>query len=146
MWQEHIPLEFVKTPTGPVDIEVHFVRMDHGDEYSFDGPGGEVGHAFYPNNPVRRGRVHLDDDEPWGPTTTTTRGRNLDWVAVHEIGHTLGLAHSEPHIESIMVASYEGYKVIKPRLFPADIVNIQKLYGRNYLRRHPVFSLTCFFS
>uniref|UniRef100_A0A914XQ48 Peptidase metallopeptidase domain-containing protein n=1 Tax=Plectus sambesii TaxID=2011161 RepID=A0A914XQ48_9BILA len=125
MWEEHIPLKFVKTADGPVDVEVHFVKLDHGDEFSFDGSGGEVGHAFYPNNPVRRGRVHFDDDEPWGP-----KGRNLPWVAAHEIGHTLGLPHTDPNIPSIMVAQYHGFGVDKPHLFDADIANIQQLYGQ----------------
>jgi len=38
------------------------------------------------------GDAHFDDDERF--TTRTRDGINLDWVAVHEFGHSLGLKHS----------------------------------------------------
>ena len=38
------------------------------------------------------GDTHFDDDEQF--TTGTREGINLDWVAVHEFGHSLGLKQS----------------------------------------------------
>ncbi len=72
----------------------------------------------------------MDDEEPWGP-----HGRNLEWVAAHEIGHALGLPHSDPKQPSIMLAQYDGYRQSHPHLYQSDIISIQRLYGeKNSLR------------
>ena len=61
------------------------------------------------------------------------RNFNLYDVALHEIGHTLGLPHS--HVErSIMfpVTNSPGYNGMYSRgLDETDIINIQALYGKN---------------
>uniref|UniRef100_A0ABI7YWL8 Peptidase metallopeptidase domain-containing protein n=1 Tax=Felis catus TaxID=9685 RepID=A0ABI7YWL8_FELCA len=54
----------------------------------FAKQGGALAHAFLP----RRGEAHFDRDERW--SLSRRRGRNLFVVLAHEIGHTLGLAHS----------------------------------------------------
>ena len=52
------------------------------------------------------GDAHIDDDERF--TTGTRDGINLDWVAVHEFGHSLGLENSGV-LQSIMHPWYRGY-------------------------------------
>jgi hypothetical protein len=47
------------------DIEISFATLFHGDDFPFDGVGNEVAHAFYPNHVRFRGRIHIDDAEPW---------------------------------------------------------------------------------
>jgi len=51
----------------------------------------------------------------------------LDWVAVHEFGHSLGLEHSNVR-QSIMYPWYKGY-VPDIKLTEDDIKGIQALYG-----------------
>ncbi|EDO48606.1 predicted protein, partial [Nematostella vectensis] len=113
-------------PDDKVDILIDFVRGYHGDGYPFDGPGGTLAHAFYPhNNEGISGDAHFDDDEDF--TTGKDSGINLDWVALHEFGHSLGIDHSEVH-GSIMFPWYQGYKQ-KIQLTWDDVMAIQGIYG-----------------
>ncbi|GCC41676.1 hypothetical protein chiPu_0025519, partial [Chiloscyllium punctatum] len=52
----------------------------------FDGTGQEYAHAW------RLGDVHFDDDEHF-VSPSSSEGISLLTVAVHEIGHVLGLPH-----------------------------------------------------
>ena len=69
--------------------------------------------------------VHFDDDETF--TTGTSGGINLDWAALHEFGHNLGLKHSNIR-ESVMYPWYKGY-IPNIKLSNYDIHELQALYG-----------------
>jgi len=56
-------------------------------------------------------------------------GTNLLQVAIHELGHSLGLGHSDVK-ESIMAPFYRGYK-LDVTLHQDDLDGIRYLYG-NY--------------
>lgn len=86
MWTEHTDLKFSRKYVGKVDIDIRFEKGDHGDGFPFDGPGNVLAHAL-------KEFVHFDDDETW-KTTSDGVGTSLFKVAVHEIGHALGLSHS----------------------------------------------------
>ena len=60
----------VKSTNTSVDIQISFVRGDHGDEHPFDGRGGSLAHAF---SPELGGDQHYDEDELWSHLTQDGR-------------------------------------------------------------------------
>ncbi|XP_010273361.1 PREDICTED: metalloendoproteinase 1-like [Nelumbo nucifera] len=104
------------------DIRISFFKGDHDNGSPFDGLGGVLAHAFAPND----GRVHFDLEERW------TNGIRADWidpasVAVHKIGHLLGLGHNSEH-DAVMFP-YIDVGTQKVNLHPYDIEGIQSHYG-----------------
>merc|ERR1719266_2414819 len=89
--------------SGSVHIEIRFERYEHGDGDAFDGPGGTLAHAYFPQY---GGDVHVDDTEFW--TIDSFKGTNILQTMVHEIGHSLGLSHSDVRA-AIMAPFYKGW-------------------------------------
>lgn len=105
------------------NVLIKFASEDHGDGFPFDGPGNVLAHAFHPGSSLN-GQVHLDLDENWsiyGENDTIS----LLHVAIHELGHALGLGHSSQN-KSIM---YAWYKPSNFKLDEDDILAINSLYG-----------------
>ncbi|XP_068162289.1 matrix metallopeptidase-21 [Antennarius striatus] len=134
MWSEVSPLEFLedtRSPLEEVDIRLGFGTGRHlGCNQRFDGTGHEFAHAWF------LGDIHFDDDEHFtGPNAGS--GISLLKVAVHEIGHVLGL----PHI-------YRPGSIMQPSYLPQeaglemdwmDRKAIQQLYGGCRGRFNTVF-------
>ncbi|XP_051771037.1 matrix metallopeptidase-21 [Ctenopharyngodon idella] len=124
MWSEVSPLQFVEdvhSPLEDIDIRLGFGTGRHlGCSQRFDGAGREFAHAWF------LGDIHFDDDEHF-TVPNTGNGISLLKVAVHEIGHVLGL----PHI-------YRPGSIMQPSYLPQDggfeidwmdRKSIQSLYG-----------------
>jgi hypothetical protein len=61
-WLDYIPMTIESTcSTCKADFILDFTRERHADLYPFDGVGGTLAHAFFPED----GRVHFDKDETW---------------------------------------------------------------------------------
>ncbi|KAM3910157.1 matrix metalloproteinase-25 [Leptodactylus fuscus] len=133
-WGRESNLHFSEAGAGDADLRVSFVEGAHGDGYPFDGPGGTLGHAFFPGVGPSAGATHMDADESW--TYNAAEGTDLFAVAVHEFGHSLGLSHSSAE-NSIMKPYYQGSlgEHRRYRLPPDDVQGIQALYGRRIV--HP---------
>ncbi|XVF44099.1 hypothetical protein PTKIN_Ptkin02bG0093100 [Pterospermum kingtungense] len=130
-WAAVTPLTFTQTDSYSIaDIKIAFYSGDHGDGEPFDGVLGTLAHAFSPTS----GRFHLDKDENWvvsGDVSTSAlpSAVDLESVAVHEIGHLLGLGHSSVEDAIMYPAISSGTK--KVELASDDIQGIQLLYGSN---------------
>jgi len=122
MWEAATDLTFSLKKSGSVHIEIRFERYEHGDGDAFDGPGGTLAHAYFPQY---GGDVHVDDTEFW--TIDSFKGTNILQTMVHEIGHSLGLSHSDVRA-AIMAPFYKGWDP-NMKLDKDDIKGIQALYG-----------------
>jgi hypothetical protein len=83
--------------TGEIRIAAHV----------FDGPSGTLAHAYYPppNGNSAAGDLHFDSQESW---TCDNRGLDIGIVALHEIGHTIGLAHENTSAVAVMDPYYNS--------------------------------------
>jgi hypothetical protein len=110
-------------PIGAATVNVLFGAYDHGDGYPFDGPGGILAHTFYPAPPNPEpiaGDMHFDDSESWHIGIYT----DVFSVALHELGHSLGLGHSDDPT----AVMYPYYKMVTTLAAP-DIAAILTLYA-----------------
>ena len=126
VWEKHANITFQWVETGVPDLEIRWESGEHGDGDAFDGSGGTLAHAFFPQGDKLSGDIHFDDGEVWTLGTDGT-GTNLTQAAAHEMGHALGLDHS-PDPDALMAPIYRGY-VPGFDLMADDIEKIQMVYG-----------------
>ncbi|KAA0195493.1 hypothetical protein HAZT_HAZT010644 [Hyalella azteca] len=100
--------------------------------YPFDGQGGTLAHAYYPYESGHYGGdIHFDESEQWAINPKDEySGLDFFTVAVHEIGHSLGLAHSYVR-SSIMFPYYKG----NSEHFALDHDDVMGMYEL-YIQRH----------
>jgi hypothetical protein len=129
-WARVASLSF--SPGGSADqprtLNMLFAAGDHGDGYPFDGQGKVLAHTFYPSPPNPEpiaGDLHFDDDEDWvaGPDTSV-RSVDLFSVSLHELGHALGLGHSD-NPGAVMYPYYRRVTALST----ADVNAILQLYA-----------------
>ncbi|KAG8452986.1 hypothetical protein GDO86_004697 [Hymenochirus boettgeri] len=128
VWSDVTPLLFNQLYIGDADIMISFSAKAHGDFYPFDGPNGVLAHAFAPGDGIG-GNAHFDEDETW---TLGSQGANLFFVAAHELGHSLGLSHSND-AAALMYPTVSFGATINPAQYklPADdVAGIQALYPK----------------
>lgn len=130
-WSAVSPLIFTEVGTSDnPTFPIAFHHGDHGDGSAFDGGGSVQGnvlaHAFFPPpcGGIHSGAMHFDEFENWTDAAAPGRIRLLN-VAIHEIGHLLGLSHSNVN-DAIMFAFYDDNV---DALRTDDINGIQALYG-----------------
>ena len=125
LWSDKSTLSFIQVYNpNQADIKIKWEKGNHGDGYPFDGNTGILAHAFYPPPAGGNyaGHLHFDDDENW---SINGSGIDLITVAAHEIGHLLGIEHS--NVSSALMYPY--YTGIKRQLDNDDCLAVWDLYG-----------------
>ena len=124
-WEAVCAVRFSEVTTQG-DMRIVFAAGAHGDGWPFDGPGHILAHAFYPDWADNlRGDLHIDTSEPWViDAQAPLDARDLVTTAIHEVGHSIGLPHSNVP-ESVMWPNYTGPQ---RTLHRSDIDLAQSLY------------------
>lgn len=137
LWADSSNLKFREHRGRNADITISLQRGDHHYAYGkercnsppFDGPGQVLAHAFLPYINNRKVEIHMDNEERWSLDTSGEEQDstmvNFYRVLIHEIGHTIGLTHSNS-MDSIMYPFY--HMEWDFMLGDVDKKNIQKLY------------------
>lgn len=128
-WSSVAGIQLVEAETGG-DIAISWSGSGYGGLHRFDGKGGRVAQTYYPFTSGAiwyDGDIVLDDAETWvvgTPTQAFPHQSHLTTIITHELGHSLGLAHSSNRA-ALMWPYYNGPRGVTAH----DIAGVQALYG-----------------
>lgn len=142
LWASFAPLKFVEvTDSGPMpdNLDTPYPASDHPDirfgHHFIDGDEGSnvLAHAYFPADSGLAGDVHFDNGNTWS-IGQVPGAFDLIEVAVHEIGHSLGLGHepappvgNDAIMNPFLQGRYSGFGTAF--LLDDDVAGIQALYG-----------------
>ncbi|CAJ0941021.1 unnamed protein product, partial [Mesorhabditis belari] len=140
-YETQADLQFLETADPKATIQISFESHEYHAPctYRFETPG-VLAHAFKPLDPMWSigSDLHFYDLHHWRKNYTSSyEYPSLYSVAMHEIGHALGLDHS-PNDQSVMFAVDLPRKTKEQiRLDSQDLWVLETLYGRKITKHLP---------
>ncbi|KAK1381103.1 putative peptidase M10A, Metallopeptidase, catalytic domain protein [Heracleum sosnowskyi] len=110
---------------SPFNFSISQVYTNANFKISFvpkDGPGKILASGFAP----RDGRLQFDQAENW-VNGKVRYGYDIESVGLHELGHVLGLAHTD--VKTAVMYPYFSTNFVKNQLQPDDIQGLRDLYN-----------------
>jgi len=141
---EYVRVEIAKVEARPsvdsddsnsdADVKISFLNDQINCPYKLNGrPGETSAHAFYAGNSAICGDINFDSENWTDQKTVSGDGKyNMFSVVTHELGHALGLYHSDDP-DSVMAPIYKNGFSTQNRdkiLSESDKSLIQTLYGK----------------
>jgi hypothetical protein len=136
LWSSVAPLNFVEVPDdglsyGPStqygQLRFRHVFINGPDPPPPADPIAKA-QAYFPAGPEYSGDVEFDHSDPWQEVGTLSSPDILG-AAIHEIGHTLGLNHTDVVGANLYWIFHRFGGLGTGQLFPDDIAGIQAIYG-----------------
>lgn len=119
-------------------IKVSFFNYSHGDDFPFDGKGNILAHSTLSLYSKQK-FIHFDSSEYWCDQLITdncnTDSKFLLNVALHEIGHVLGLYHSNKKT-SIMYTYYNKLTKLSSEDILESKIVLQENPNITFLRKN----------
>jgi Matrixin/PEP-CTERM motif len=129
LWASVAPINYVEVPDS--DASHGQIRFRHIYINGTDPPVGDPiakAQAYYPGSSDINGDVEFDHSDPW-QAVGTTHIPDILGAATHELGHTLGLAHSDDS-NAVMYWIFQRFQGLGTgHLSADDIAGIQSIYG-----------------
>lgn len=127
-WSEVVPLTFVEV--GMDDRPDIVVDWRPAADPDYNMVGTTLAHADYPpgcSSTALPKPLHFDDEEHNWVVGPVSGSFDIETVALHEIGHLIGLAHST--LPSAVMYRSVGSNKTKRDLTSDDITGVRSLYG-----------------
>lgn len=124
-WQPFLhPIVFTSTSEKEkANIVINFAHDGDADLPEPFGSAAVLAYAYFPVD--NYSEMWFDESESWGSMSSSTR-IDLFKVAVHELGHSLGLGHTDAK-KDIMLPFYDPDTMVK--ITPDSSAAIDLLYG-----------------
>jgi hypothetical protein len=136
LWSSVAPLNFVEVPddglgyglsTQNGQLRFRHVFINGPDPPPPADPIAKA-QAYFPPGPDYSGDVEFDHSDPW-QVVGTLSAPDILGASIHEIGHTLGLNHTDVVGANMYWIFHRFSGLGTGQLFPDDIAGIQAIYG-----------------